>query len=90
MDDEKLMELGVLRPQERISNVCLGVELSRKQQNEIMGVLAKHGEIFTDIPRKTSIIEHRVNLVDDDDCPIGCRPDALPYAVQEIQEEIKR
>ena len=51
-------------------------------------VLRKHEEIFTDIPDKTSIIEHRVHLIDNR--PIRCRPYALPYAVrEEIQEEIQ-
>ena len=82
------MQLGVLRPKESISDICLGVELSGKQQNEIMGVLGKREKIFTDIAGKTSIIEHRVHLIDD--YPISCRPYALPYAVRgEIQEEIQ-
>ena len=88
VDDKKLLVLGVLRPKESISDVCLGVELSREQQNEIMGVLGKREEIFVDILGKTSIIEHRVRLVDDR--PIRCRPYALTYAVRgEIQEEIR-
>ena len=88
MIDEKLLELGVLRPKESISDVCLGVELSREQQNEIMRVLGKREEIFTDIPGKTSIIEHRVHLVDDR--PIRCKPYALPYALRgKIREEIQ-
>ena len=64
VDDEKLLEVGVLRPKESISDVCLRIELMRKQQNEIMGVLDKREEIFTDIPGKTSIIEHKVHLID--------------------------
>ena len=53
-----------------------------------MGVLGKREEIFTDIPGKTSTIEHMVHLIDD--CPIRCRLYALPYAVRgEIQEEIQ-
>ena len=84
-DDEKLLEIRVMQPKESIRDVCLGVELSREQQNEIMGVLGKRGKIFTDIPGKTSTIEHRVHLVDDR--PIRCRLYALPYDVRgEIQE----
>ena len=57
VDDEKSLELGVLRPKESICDVCLEVELSREQHYEIMGVLSKREEIFTDIPGKTSIIK---------------------------------
>ena len=53
-----------------------------------MEVLSKREKIFTDIPGKTSIIEHRVHLVDD--YPIRCRPYELPYAERGvIQEEIQ-
>ena len=85
VDDEKLLQLRFLRPKENINSVSFGVELSRKQQKEIMGVLGKCEEIFTDIPGKTSTIEHRVHLVDDR--PIRYRPHALPYAIREIQKE---
>ena len=61
VDDEKLLELGVLRQKENITDVCQGVELSREQLNEIMGFLGKREEIFSDIPGKTSIIEHRMH-----------------------------
>ena len=44
-----------------------------------MEVLDKR-EIFTDIPGRTSIIEHRMYLVDDPQ--IRCMPFALPYALQ--------
>ena len=32
--------------------------ITKSQQNEIIGVLGKSEEIFTDIPGKTSIIKH--------------------------------
>ena len=83
-DDEKLLEIGVLQPKENINDVCLRVELSREQQNKIVEVLSTREELFTDIPVKTSIVKHRVHLVDDR--PIKCRLYALPYAVRgEIQ-----
>ena len=89
-DDEKLLDLGVLRPIESISDVCLGVPLSREKPDQTMVILGKC-EIFTDIPGKTSIIKHRVHLVDDH--PLGVsQVGALPYAVRgeirEIQEMI--
>ena len=49
--------------------------------------ISSKGEIYTDIPSRTSMIEHKMHLVDDH--PISCRPYALPYAVQgKIQKEI--
>ena len=37
VDDENLLNSGVLRPKEHISDICLEMELSSAQQNEIMG-----------------------------------------------------
>ena len=79
MDDEKLLELGVLQSKKSISRVCLGMEFSTEQQSEIMEVVGKCKEILTNISGKTSIIKHWVHLIDD--CPIKCRLYALPYAV---------
>ena len=88
MDDEKLLDLGVLRQKECNSNVCLEVKLSREQQNYIIGVLGKREKIFADFPGKANIINYRVHLVND--LPISCKPYVLPYAVRgEIREEIQ-
>ena len=68
-----------------ISDVCLGVEFNRKQQVDDMGVLDKRKMIFTDMTVKTSIIEYRLNLVDDP--PIRSKPYALLFSVLgEIRE----
>ena len=72
VDKEKILDLRVSRPKENMDDVCLGVGLSREQQNEIMEVLGKREKIFTDISGKISIIKHRVYLVGD--CPFRCRP----------------
>ena len=88
VDDEELLKLGGLRKKESFSDVRLGGELCKEKQDEIMSVLGKYEEIFSDVPGKTNIIEHRVRLVDDR--PIRCKPYALPYAVRgEIREEIQ-
>ena len=85
VDNKKMLELGVLRPKESISVVYLGVKLSREQQNEIMAVLGKREKFFTDISGETSIIDHKVHLIDDR--PSRCKPHTLPYAVRgEIQK----
>ena len=44
-----------------VSDVYLEVELGREQQDDIMEVLRKPDKIFTDIPGKTSTIEHALS-----------------------------
>ena len=71
VNDGKLLEIGVLQPKKSISDVCLGVKLRREQQDEIMRVLGKREEIFTDFLGETSVLEHRMHVVDDR--PIRCK-----------------
>ena len=88
IDEEELLELAGFQQKESIHDVCLGVGLSVRQQDEIMRVLGKYEEIFTEVPGKANIIEHKIDLTDDR--PIRCKPYSLPYAVREdIREEIK-
>ena len=73
---------------ESIQNVCVGAESNGEQQNEVMEVLRRYEEIFTEIPEKTSVIEHKIDLTDDR--PIRCKPYSLPYAKRgETRQEIR-
>ena len=38
-------------------------------------------DVFTDMPRETNVIQHKVKLTDD--TPISCKPYPLPYAMRE-------
>ena len=68
--------------------MCVGAELNGEQRNEVMEVLRKYEEIFTEIPGKASVIEHKIDFTGDR--PIRCKPYPLPYAkIGEIREEIK-
>ena len=44
-------------------------------------------DVFTDMPRETDVIQHRVKLTDD--TPIRCKPYHLPYAMrEELRNEV--
>ena len=75
------MELGTCRQKEDIRDIKLGVDLTREQQDQIMGVLKKHETIFTDLPGKTNLIQHKICLTDN--TPIKSKPYPLPYAMRE-------
>ena len=73
---------------ESIQDVCVGVKLNGEQRSEVMEVLRRYEEIFTEIPGKASVMEHKIDLTDGR--PIRCKPYPLPYAKRgEIREEIK-
>ena len=63
---------------ESIQDVCVGAELNGEQRNEVMEVLRRYEEIFTEIPGKASVVEHKIDVTDDR--PIKCKPYPLPYA----------
>ena len=85
---ENLLGLVTFQSKESIQDVCVGAESNGEQQNEVMELLKRYEEIFTEIPGKASVIEHKIDLTDDR--PIRCKPYPLPYAKRgEIREEIK-
>ena len=88
VNEEELLGLVTFQSKESIQNVCVGAELNGEQRNEVMEALRRYEEIFTKIPGKTSVIEHKIDLTDDR--PIRCKPCPLPYAKRgEIREKIK-
>ena len=46
-----------------------------------MDTLVRYTEVFSDIPGKTDMIEHKIELTDNN--PVRCRPYPLPYALRE-------
>ena len=87
-NEEDLLGLVTFQSKESIQNACVGEELNGEQWNEVMEALRRYEEIFTEIPGKTSVIEHKIDLTDDR--PIRCKPCPLPYAKRgEIREKIK-
>ena len=48
----------------------------------MINTLSRHKEVFSDIPGKTNMIEHKIELTDNN--PIKSRPYPLPYAMRKI------
>ena len=88
VNEEDLLGLVTFQSNESIQDMCVGAELNGEQRNEVMEVLRRYEEIFTEIPGKASVIELKIDLADDR--PIRCKPYSLPYAKRgEIREPIK-
>ena len=83
-----MLGLVTFQSKKSIQDVSVGAELNGEQRNEIMEVLRRYEEIFTEIPRRASLIERTIDLTDDR--PIRCKPYPLPHAKRsEIREKIK-
>ena len=88
VNEEDLLRLVTFQSKESIQDVCVGAKLNGEERNEVMEVLKRYEEIFTEIPGKASVIEHKIDLTDDR--PIRCKRYPLPYAKRgEIREQIK-
>ena len=87
VDDESLLELGVHHQKEDVNDVKIGHELTEEQSEQLRDLLGNFAEVFSDVPGKTDVIEHKIELSDDE--PVSSRPYHLSYAVrQDLKEEI--
>ena len=69
-------------------DVKLGIELTKTQKEEMMDTLVRYTEVFSDISGKTDMIEHKIELTDNN--PVRSRPYPLPYALREnLKREIE-
>ena len=78
VNEGDLLGLVTFQSKESIRDVCVGAELNGEQRKEVMEVLRRYEEIFTEISGKAGVIENKISL--SDDCPIRCKPYPLPYA----------
>ena len=88
IDEDSLLELGTYKQKEDVSDVKLGTELGDNQSRQLQALMENYADVFSDVPGRTSKIEHRINLIDEE--PVRLKPYPLPYALrQELKEEIK-
>ena len=88
VNDEEMMELANCHQKETVKDVKLGIELTKIQQEEMMDTFGRYTEVFSDIRGKTVMIEHKIELTDND--PVRSRPYPLPYALREnLKREIE-
>ena len=88
VNDEEMMELANCHQKETVKDVKLGIERTKIQQKEMMDTLVRYTEVFSNIPGKTDMIEHKIELTDNN--PVRSRPYPLPYAMREnLKREIQ-
>ena len=57
VNEEDLLGLVTFQSNKSIQDVCVGAELNGEQRSEVMEVLRRYEEIFTEIPGKARVIE---------------------------------
>ena len=88
INEDSLLELGTYKQKEDVSDVKLRTELDDSQSRQLQALIKDYANVFSDVPGRTSKIEHRINLIDEE--PVRLKPYLLPYALrQEIKDEIR-
>ena len=73
---------------ETYRDVNINPELPDDRKREIQSLLAEFADIFTDVPKVTTLGEHSIDLTSSD--PVRTRPYPLPFALrEEVNKEIE-
>ena len=81
VDDDNLLEVAEFVPKESVEDVKYGGHLIESQHVEINSLISDFGDISTDKPGTTNLVEHHMELTTDD--PIRSKPYPIPYSVRE-------
>ncbi|XP_062589077.1 uncharacterized protein LOC134250727 [Saccostrea cucullata] len=79
----------ILQQTESSDNVEISSELSEEQKRQLKRLVEEFENVFTDVPKKTSYIQHTIKTTTEE--PIQKKPYSIPYALQEkVKAEIKQ
>ena len=84
-DDKELLPLYSVKQKESVNDVVINPNLSSEQQDEVRSLLRDYKEIFSDVPKVTNLIEHKVELTERE--PVRCKVYLTPYKMQEIVDK---
>src|SRR6218665_1128073 len=63
--DEEMLEFFNSKQKETYKDVKVNPELSVKHKRQIDDLLEKYKDIFSDVPGKTTLVEHEIKLISD-------------------------
>ena len=80
--DVEALPLYNVRQRETVDDVIVNPQLSAEQRNQVKDLLVEHKEIFSDVPKVTHLIEHKVELTESK--PVKRKPYPIPYKTQVV------
>ena len=90
-DDESqegLIEFPFLKGKESIKDVKLGEDLTSDERKELVQILESHEDIFTDVPGKCNLIEHKIPLQNEE--IVQSKPYPIPYGIRDsVETDVK-
>ena len=89
MANDRLLNMLPLSATESYKDVDVCKSLSENKQSSIVSLLQEFGGVLTDLPGRTDVVEHEVNLTTDE--AIRNKPYQIPYAFRDsVRGEIKK
>jgi hypothetical protein len=86
--EHEMLPLYNVKQKETVNDVLINPELSKQQKQQVVALLQEYLDIFSDVPKVTNLIEHRIQLTRTE--PVRCKMYPVPYKLQEtIDKEIK-
>lgn len=74
---------------ETYQDVVIDNELTEEQKRQLEGLVTEYADVLTDLPGKTDLIEHDLQLTSS--IPIYTRPYPIPFAMKEdVRKEIQK
>ena len=87
VDDEELLDLQYKGSKECYKDVHVNEDLSEEQKGDIAELLKNHAGVFTEVPGKTYLVEHKIPLTDG--TPVRSKPYPMPYSCRTaLQREV--
>ena len=82
------IENPLLVPHESVNDIRMDSLLTEEQKQQLNDLCKEFDDVLTDVPGRTSVIEHKVVL--NSETPVYKRPYTMPYAVREkVEQEVK-
>jgi len=87
VNDADTLPLYNLKQKETVKDVIINPELNTEQQAEIREILNEYQDIFSDVPKVTNLIEHKMQLTETE--PVKHKSYPIPYKMKkDIDKEI--
>ena len=84
--EEGLVHMPSVTQKEFVENIRVNSDLETKESDEIKKLLCRYQDVFTDVPKKTTVMTCKIFLTTDE--PIHSKPYMVPQALREtIKQE---
>jgi len=83
--DVEALPLYNVTQRETVDDVIVNPQLSAEQKNQVKDLLVEYKKIFSDVPKVTHLIEHKVELTESE--PVKKKPYPIPYKMQGVTDK---